>query len=126
MKCSLKQRCSMPRHDDVIRMEHMLDHAREAVSLIENTGRKDLNSNRILSLALVRLLEIVGEAASHISKDTQSKYPSIPWAQVISLRNRLIHGYDSIDMDILWEILTKDFPLLIPELETILPKKTDE
>ncbi len=88
-------------------------------------GRKDLNSNRILSLALVRLLEIIGEAATHISENTQSRYPDIPWVQAISLRNRLIHGYDSVDMDILWEILTKDLPSLIARLEMILPKKTE-
>ena len=112
----------MSRRDDGIRLRHMLDHAREALSISKNIDRNVLDSNRILSLALVRLVEIVGEAAGSISEKCRESNPSVPWSQIISLRNRLIHGYDSIDHDILWKILSDDLPRLVPELEKILAK----
>jgi uncharacterized protein with HEPN domain len=73
-----------------------------------------------LNLALTRLLEIVGEAAARTSQEERSRYPAIPWMQVVGLRNRLIHGYDSVDFDILWQIVTRDLPPLIATVEEIL------
>ncbi len=110
----------MSRHDEVVRLRHMLDHAREAIALIRVKDRQDLDDDRVLSLALVRLLEIVGEAAGRVSEDTRTRHSTVPWSQVIGLRNRLIHGYDSIDLDILWAILTGDLPGLVSELTRII------
>ena len=100
----------------------MLDHAREAIVLVQDKTRSDLDSDRVLNLALVRLLEIVGEAANRVSKEEQALYPRIPWPQIIGLRNRLIHGYDAVDNDILWQILVHDLPALVTALEAILEK----
>lgn len=83
--------------------------------------RADLDSDRKLNLSLVRLLEIIGEAANRIPVHDRAKYPQIPWPQLVSLRNRLIHGYDSVDFDILWQIVTQDLPALVDELEKIVP-----
>ncbi|MHB8381610.1 MAG: HepT-like ribonuclease domain-containing protein, partial [Candidatus Binataceae bacterium] len=88
----------------------MLDHAREAVDMIVGKHREDLDADRKLNLALVRLLEIVGEAASRTSPDERAQSPHIPWTQIVGLRNRLIHGYDSVDFDILWQIVSHDLP----------------
>jgi len=84
----------------------MRDYANEVLGMIKGRGRADLNSNRMLNLALVRLLEILGEAAGRVPSEDQAKYPQIPWPQLIGLRNRLIHGYDQVDFDILWQIVT--------------------
>jgi uncharacterized protein with HEPN domain len=100
--------------------QHMLDHAREAVSLVQGKNRADLNEDRLLNLALVRLLEIIGEAANRVPKEDQLKHSQIPWSQIVSLRNRLIHGYDSVDFDILWQIVTHDLPPLILVLEEMV------
>ncbi len=108
----------MPK-DDLIRLRHMLDSALEAAELVQGKFRSDLDTNRILSLALVRLLEIIGEAANRVTALTRQQYPDIPWFQIVSLRNRLIHGYDNVDLDILWKILTADLPQLIAQLEKI-------
>jgi uncharacterized protein with HEPN domain len=105
--------------DDLVRLRHMLDSAMEAAELIKGKSRTDLDTNRVLSLALVRLLEIVGEAASKVTTDTRQQTPSIPWSEIISLRHRLIHGYDTINMDILWKILTDDLSALIGQLKKI-------
>lgn len=112
----------MSQPKDLIRLQHMLDYAREAVELIQDKNREELDNDRLLGLGLVRLMEIIGEAASRTTADSQLIYPAIPWSQIIGLRNRLIHGYDAVDMDILWQILKYDLPLLIEELETILSK----
>lgn len=84
-------------------------------------SRADLDTDRKLNLSLVRLLEIVGEAAGRVPKPEQDRYPAIPWTEIISLRNRLIHGYDQVDFDILWTILTEDLPPLIGALGATLP-----
>ncbi|UCE55829.1 MAG: DUF86 domain-containing protein [Desulfobacterales bacterium] len=100
----------------------MLDHANEAVSLVSGKEKTDLQKNRLLELALTRLIEIVGEAAAKVNSDIQAKYPSIPWSQIIGMRNRLIHGYDTVDVDILWDTIEVDLPPLISELKKILNK----
>jgi len=83
------------------------------------TGRKraDLDSDRQFSLALVRLLEIIGEAANRVRDDQRARIPQVPWAQIVGMRNRLIHGYDEVDFDILWQIVSHDLPKLIEVLE---------
>ena len=99
---------------------HMLDHAREAVTLVRGKKRADLDDDRLLELAFVRLLEVIGEAASRVPAEDCARYPEIPWPQIVSLRNRLIHGYDAVDLDILWQIIEHDLPPLITALEIIL------
>ncbi|MGB8684619.1 MAG: HepT-like ribonuclease domain-containing protein [Candidatus Binatus sp.] len=104
-----------------MRLRHMLDHAREAVTMAGGKSRDDLDDDRKLNLALVRLLEIVGEAASRMPANERTQYPQIPWGEIVGLRNRLIHGYDSVDFDILWQIVRHDLPALIVALEQIVP-----
>ena len=110
----------MPRHDDTVRLRHMFDHAREAVAMLAGKERADLQSERMLELALVRLIEIVGEAAARVSPEGQAQYPLIPWREVVGMRNRLVHGYDSVDLDVLWDTIEDDLPPLIAELERII------
>ena len=110
----------MPRHDADVWLRHMLDAAREGVQMAQGKTRDALDADRPLNLSLVRLLEIVGEAASRVPARERAKYPGIPWAQIVGLRNRLIHGYDNVDFDILWQIVTQDLPPLIVQLEKIL------
>jgi len=112
----------MTQHDDTIRLQHMLDHAREAVNMVEGKDRSDLKIDRMLELALVRLIEIIGEAAAKVSPEGKEKFSDLPWPQIIAMRNRLIHGYDAIDLDILWDTIEDDLPLLISELEKVLGK----
>jgi uncharacterized protein with HEPN domain len=109
----------MSRRDNVP-LQQMLDYAHEAVALASGKSRNDLDNDRLFDLALTRLLEIIGEAANRVPDELQMKYPEIAWHQIISLRNRLIHGYDSIDFDILWQIVKADLPELIEKLERIV------
>jgi len=98
----------------------MLAHAREAIELCQTRSRAELDQQRLVQLSLVRLLEIVGEAARRVPEETQLRHPEIPWRQIIGLRNRLIHGYDAIDFDIMWATVTIDLPPLVEMLEHLL------
>ncbi len=91
----------------------MLDHAVEAAEMASGRTRADLDSDRQLSLSLTRLLEIVGEAAARVSVETRTLTPAIPWPDIVGLRNRLIHGYDEVDLDILWDVIRHDLPAVI-------------
>ena len=110
----------MSRRDPLVSVHHMLDHAREAIDLVRGRSRPDLDTDRILNLALVRLMEVVAEAATRIPEEFRLRHTEVPWRDVADLRNRLIHGYDAVNFDILWTILQNDFPTLITQLETIL------
>jgi len=77
----------MTHHDDDIRLRHMLDHAREARSMVQGKSRADLQRDRMLELALVRLIEVVGEAAARVSPDGCNKYSRIPWPEIVGMRN---------------------------------------
>jgi len=112
----------MPRHDPGVTLRQMLDYAEEALAMARGRTRADLDSDRMLNLSLARLLEILGEAASRVSSENRAKHPGIPWSQIVSLRNQLIHGYDEVDFDILWRIVTEDLDPLIAELEMIVPR----
>ena len=110
----------MSKHDPEIAFRQILSHASEAVAILHDKTRADLDNDRMLNLALTRLLEIIGEAANRVPDSVQEKYPHLPWLQMIGLRNRLIHGYDQVDFDILWAIVKQDLPNLISQLEKIL------
>ena len=110
----------MTQHDQILRMRHMLDHAKEAVGLLAGKVKADLYRSRVLELAIVKIVEIVGEAANRLSTDDQLRYPTIPWKEIVGMRNRLVHGYDAIDLDVLWDTVHIDLPPLIDELERIL------
>ena len=82
----------MTHHDLLIRVRHMLDNAREALDMTVGLCREDLDKTRQLNLALVRLLEMVGEAAARVHDDFRQRHLDIPWRDIADLRNRLIHG----------------------------------
>ncbi len=106
--------------DDGVRLRHMLDAAKEAMELAEGKSRNDIENERLLNLSLVRLIEVVGEAANRVSAEGQSRYPKIPWPAIIGMRNRMIHGYDNIDFSILYKTINEDLQSLAVELEKIL------
>jgi uncharacterized protein with HEPN domain len=110
----------MTRHDDTVRLRHMLDAAREAIELVEGKARADLDASRILTLALARLLEVVGEAASRVEKTIRDRHPEIPWAAAVAMRNRIVHSYESVDTDIIWTTVQRDLPDLVQKLERAL------
>ena len=106
----------MSRHDPSVSLRQMRDHAHEVAALVHGRTRGDLDSDRLLALAVVRLLEIIGEAAARVPVEKRALLPGVPWSSIVGLRNRLIHGYDDVDHDIVWMIVTTDLPLLVAQL----------
>jgi uncharacterized protein with HEPN domain len=98
----------------------MFEAAEKAVSLTAERTRDEVVHDEVLLLALTHLLEIVGEAASNVSANTRERSAEIPWARVVATRNRLVHGYDEVDLTVLWDIIQNDLPLLIAALEPII------
>lgn len=109
----------MSRRDPIVRMRHMRDHAQKAVRMARDRTREELDRDEMLRLALTHLVELVGEAASQVPRDTRDEYPQIPWPKVIGMRHRLVHGYDTVDHDILWDTIRGDLPGLVEALERI-------
>jgi uncharacterized protein with HEPN domain len=111
--------------DDRIRLQHMLDAARAALSFAEGREREDLETDQQLAFALVKAVEIIGEAAARVSPDGQAGRPEIPWAQIVGMRNVLVHAYFDIDYDQLWETVRRDLLPLVKQLERIVLSRPD-
>ena len=105
--------------EDIACLHHILDAAEKAVSFVKGKARKDLDTDEMLSLSLVRLLEIIGEAANGVSLTFRDRFPHIPWRKMTGLRNRLIHGYFDINLDIVWDTILEDLPPLVKDLKAI-------
>jgi len=106
--------------DNIIRLRHMLEAAREALSFAENKTKSDLYSNRMIALSIIKSIEIIGEAASTVTKDFRDKHNEIPWTSIVAMRNRLIHVYFDIDLDRVWDTITDDLLPLIVALENAI------
>ena len=102
----------MSQHDDGVRLRHMLDAARQAVGFARGRTRADLDRDLQLSLALTRLVEIVGEAAKNVSTERRALLPKVPWRAIAGTRDRLVHAYFDVDHDQLWQIVSTDLPAL--------------
>ena len=109
---------AQPKEQD--RLRHMLDAAKEAVEFVNGRQRSDLDTDHQLTLALTRLVEIIGEASRYVSEETRQRNPKIRWKEIAGTRDRLAHGYFDVDLDILWKIVTADLPPLIAQLEEII------
>ena len=112
----------MTRRSDDVYLRHMLAHAREALGMLGGQSREALAESRVLQLALLHLVEIVGEAASQVSQATRSQLNQLPWRGMIGMRNQIIHGYDTVNIAVLWDTLEHDFPELVAMLEACLPR----
>lgn len=113
----------MSKHDDRTSMRQMLEYARKARNIAMGRRREDLDRDEVLQLALTRAVEVIGEAAGRISDATRNQHSEIPWRDIVGMRNRLIHGYDAVDANLLWDTVTVDLPPLIEALERILGEK---
>lgn len=110
----------MPLDSDKVRLQHMLEAAYEAIAFAKGKSFADLAADRQFQLALIRCIEVIGEAAARVSEASRVEHPHLPWAKMISTRNRLIHAYFDIDLDTVWQTVTCELPELVSQLETVL------
>ena len=108
------------REKDNVRLRHMLDAAEEARAFAQGRSRSDLDVDRMLVLALLKSIEILGEAAARISAESKAALPAIPWQNIIGMRNRLVHGYYDVNLDIVWRTVDEELPGLILVLRQTL------
>ncbi len=96
--------------DDLIFIEHILDNINKIKSFSKNMTKDELFKDEERQYAIVRAIEIIGEAAKNISKDLTKKYPNIEWKEIIGTRDKIIHHYFGVDLEIVWNIIEKDIP----------------
>jgi uncharacterized protein with HEPN domain len=107
-------------------LQSLLDMLQSAQIVIDYTtgrSRQDLATNLQLQDATIRRLLIIGEASKRVSETTKQSLTTIPWAAISGMRNRLVHEYDEIDLDVVWETIVNSLPILIAELEKLIPSE---
>lgn len=110
------------RPDDRNRILHMIEAAEAVLEFTAGRSAPDLDTDRMLLFALLRAVEVLGEAASKISPELKAANGAVPWKQIVAVRNRLIHGYFDIDHSIVWKTATKEIPALLAQLRVLAGK----
>lgn len=93
--------------------------AAEKISIRAGKGRQAFDADEDVQIVLVHLIQVIGEAASGLSDELISAHPEVPWRQIVAVRNRVVHGYFEVDLDILWDVATIDVPHLAGQVRTI-------
>ena len=111
----------MSSRDDTVYVGHMLDTVRDAMRRVRGLSREQFDADGNLSLAVAHLVQTVGEAARRVSTAFQEQHPEIPWSKVIGMRHKVVHDYMNVDFDIVWDVVTLEFPALATQLERLVP-----
>jgi uncharacterized protein with HEPN domain len=109
------------RSEDRVRVSHMIEAAEAAIRFTEGRTRADLDRDQMLLFAVVRAIEIVGEAASRVTEAGRTELPAVPWPAIIGMRNRIVHAYFDINRDAVWRTVAEELPALLTLLRTALP-----
>ena len=110
------------RDEDRIRILHMIEAADAVAQFVAGRSRDDLDRDQMLRFALVHAIEILGEAANKLSPEARTAAPQVPWGAIVSMRNRLIHGYFDINTSIVWKTATVEVPALVPLLRALVDR----
>lgn len=99
-------------NDETVYVQHMLDAIEQIEKYTEDLTAETFHERTIVQDAVIRQLEILGEAASRLSEETRSHYDDVPWQDITGMRNKLIHGYFGVDIDVVWATVIEDDPRL--------------
>ena len=110
----------MSRHDPRLSLLQMQDYAQRALTATRSRTVEDLSSDDVFRLAIERALEVVGEAANRLPAELRAKYPDVEWRKIIGMRNVLIHGYDIVQREVLWDTVRESVPKLLDQVNQIL------
>jgi uncharacterized protein with HEPN domain len=106
---------------DLVYVGHMLDMARKAVTKTRDLSREEYDGDENLRLALIHLIQVIGEAARQVSVEFIDTHSEIPWANIIGMRHKVVHDYLGVDEDIVWQVVITDLPELVARLEPLVP-----
>ena len=109
--------------NSLIFIKHILEHIELIEKFSEGLTKNEIEEDRLKQSAIVRELEIVGEAAKNLSIDFKDKYKEIEWKKIAGLRDKLIHNYFGVDLDIVWDIIIEDIPILKKQIQEIIKKE---
>lgn len=98
----------------------MIDAAVSLEQFVAGKKRGDLEADRMLLFAVIRAIEVIGEAASQVNDETKDTAPEIPWIAIVGMRNRLIHGYFDVDTNVVWKTITEEIPTLLRSLRALV------
>jgi uncharacterized protein with HEPN domain len=116
----------MSRHDPLVTLRQIAEFASQAATLGSDGSRAQLDSDWKYLRAAERAVELIGEAATRLPPELRERHPHIPWREIIAMRNRLIHGYDGVDCDIVWDVLHARAPQLKESIPAIIAQETHE
>jgi len=114
------------RKDDLTRLRHMIEFAQGALRFAEHRSREDLDRDQMLTLALIKAIETVGEAAYKLSPEFRERYPELPWPSIMGMRHKLIHAYFEVNLDMVWHTTVNELLPLIQTLEKIIAYESSE
>lgn len=101
-------------------LEDILNAMNKIVNYTKDIGYDDFEENTMLNEAVIRNLEIIGEACKNIPQNLRKQYSNIPWKRMIGLRNIMIHEYFGVDLAIVWKIITRNIPETKPMIEQMI------
>jgi len=105
-------------------VEDILDAMDKAEILVEGFTYEEFEADFRTNFAVIRALEIIGEASKRVPMDVRRQYPEIPWRGMAGMRDRIIHGYDTVDLQIVWDVVQQDIPEIKPQVQRILADYT--
>ncbi|NOZ20305.1 MAG: DUF86 domain-containing protein [Planctomycetes bacterium] len=111
--------------DDLVYVGHMLDMPEKALQKVKGKPRGDYDQDENLRMALAHLIQVIGEAARHVSPEFCDTHPDIPWSKIVGMRHKVVHDYLHVDYDIIWDVVTVNLPPLIAVLEKIVPPQDE-
>lgn len=112
----------MKKQDDTVYLRHILDAIVKIEEYLQGINYDSFMQNTLLQDGVIRQVEIIGEATKRVSSNLRSEYPSIPWKDIMGMRDKLIHDYFGVDIDAVWSTAKDDIPMLKAEVEKILEK----
>lgn len=112
--------------DDTVYLQHILDAIEQIEEYLKGVSVKRFLQTRLLQDGVVRQLEIIGEASRNLADEFRQTHPEVPWGEIVGLRNRIIHAYFNVNLQIVWEIVQNDLPPLKQQVERILRMLDEE